>query len=513
MDAGDLSELRRSLADAQSALAALEHTGARPRHRPRFLGAARLLRAIDTIGRHAGPVTLIVGAGASMEADLPSWRELVTRVLRASQPGLPEELRERWVAAVLSEGIVSGAAVAQALATSPSEFRDVVLQALYRGRPSRAYVPGAISQQVAWWKHRFGRDVRIATFNYDDMLEQALEQHGPVRAAVDARAEGTRTAVVRHLHGRLHDGAQDLDFVLSDDDYARFPLHPRWQDEVMRDALEHSMCVFVGLSFTDPNLTRWIHRSAPRSGPPRIALFSRQGSPRLAPDVREELERTTARRWAAAGVDVVFTDFFGELGQVLHEAALVREGGPPAPFVTRALERHGAATSLITPTGARRFLAAQRAAASWLHDVVDGVRTIVAAAGGDLGSEQLAVGLWVADHPRGEVLLAATSDRAMTDRASLQPIPMAYISSWAAVEAITRGVVVESHPEVYATRWRYVRGLPLVADDGRAGRIAVGAVTLTSTSPSTESALNRLPPGARNDIDRLLIEQTVRVFA
>jgi hypothetical protein len=513
MDVGDLSELRRSLADAQSALAALEHTGGRAPHRPRFLGAADLPTTIDRIGGHAGPVTLIVGAGASMEADLPSWRELVTRVLRASRPGLPDELRERWVAAVLSEGIVSGAAVAQALAASPLAFRDLVLQALYRGRPSRAYVPGAISQQVAWWKHRFGRDVRIATFNYDNMLEQALEQHGPARSAVDARPEGARTAVVRHLHGRLHDGAQDLDFVLSDDDYARFPLHPRWQDEVMREALEHSMCVFVGLSFTDPNLTRWIHRSAPGPGPPRIALFSRQGSPRLAPDVREELERTTARRWAAAGVDVVFTDFFGELGQVLHEAALVRAGGTLAPFATRAQERHAAATRLITPAGARRFPDAQRAAASWLQDVVDGVRAIVTAAGGDLGGEQLAIGLWVADHPRGEVLLAATSDRAMTDRASLQPIPMAYVSSWTAVEAITRGVIVESHPEVYATRWRYVRGLPLVADDGQAGRIAVGAVTLTSTSPSADSALSRLPPKAQSDIDQLLVDETIEAFA
>jgi hypothetical protein len=512
MDVGDLSELRRSLADAQSALAALEHAGGSSRPRPRFLGAADLRRTIDTIGRHAGPVTLIVGAGASMEADLPSWRELVTRVLRASRPGLADELRERWVAAVLSEGIVSGAAVAQALAAAPPQFRRLVLEALYGGQPSRAFLPGAISQQVAWWKHRFGRDVRIATFNYDDLIEQALERFGPVRSAIDARPEGARTAVVRHLHGRLHDGAQDLDFVLSDDDYARFPLEPRWQDRVMRDALEHSMCVFVGLSFTDPNLTRWIHRSAPRSGPPRIALFSRQGSPRLAPEVRTELEQTTARRWAAAGVDVVFTDFFGELGQVLHEAALVRDGAALAAFAPRAQQRHAAVSDLITPSGARRFPRAQRAAAAWLHGVVDGARAIVAAAGGDLRGEQLAVGLWVADHRHGEVVLAATSDRAMTDRASLQPIPMTYVSSWTAVEAMTRGVVVESHPEVYATRWRYVRGLPLVADDGRAGRVAVGAVTLTSTALFADSALERLPPEALSDIDDLLVGQAVRAF-
>jgi hypothetical protein len=71
---------------------------------------------------------------------------------------------------------------------------------------------------------------------------------------------------------------------------------------------------------------------------------------------------------------------------------------------------------------------------------------------------------------------------------------------------------VESHPEVYATRWRYVRGLPLVADDGQAGRVAVGAVTLASTARFAESALQRLPPEALSDVDALLVDQTVRVF-
>jgi hypothetical protein len=513
MNAGDLSELRSALGDAHSALAALGgDTHAAPGEHARFLGSNALQSAIEAIGGHDGPVTLIVGAGASMEADLPSWRALVMRVLDDSRRDLDDDLRARWAAAVVSEGVVSAAAVAQALADSPEAFRACVLQALYAGRPSRAYLPGAISQQVAWWKHRFGTDVTVATFNYDDLLEQALERYGHVRSAADARAEGTRTAVVRHLHGRLHDGAQDLDFVLSDDDYARFPLKRRWQDPVMRDALEHTMCVFVGLSFTDPNLTRWIQRSAATKGPPRIALFSRQASPRLAHDVRRELEHTTAARWRAAGVDVVFTDFFGELGQVLHEAALVREGEAIPRFRERAQARHARATALLTPVGRRRFGTAQRLASDWLRDVVDGVRGIVAGAGIDLRDEQLGAGLWLADHRRGEVLCAVTSDRAMTDRASLQPIRMTYVSPWAAVEAITRGVVVERRLDVYATRWRYVRSVPLVADDGRAGRLSVGAVTLTSNA-SNVSALEDLPEDVSADIDRLLAAQGLGAFA
>jgi hypothetical protein len=512
MDAADVADLRRTLADAQELVAGLEPRGPRTGARPRFLRSTELREAVQAIGGHDGPITLIVGAGASMEADLPSWGALVARVLHASRPRLDEDLRARWVAAVLSEGVVSGAAVAQALAPSQPAFRDRVVRELYRGRRSRAYVPGAISEQVAWFKRRFPADVTIATFNYDDLLEQALEPHGAVRAAVDDAPEAPGEAAVRHLHGRLHDGHHDDDFVLSDDDYARFPLRPRWQDRVMRRALERSMCVFVGLSFTDPNLTRWIHRSDVDGGPPRIALFSRQSSPRLAPDVRRELELTTAQRWGQAGVRVVFTDFFGELGQVLHEAALVRAGDPVPPFAARAQRRQAVASRLLTPAGSQRFPAAQRAAADWLRGVVDGVQAIIRSNRVRFRDEQLAVGVWLADHGRGEVLLAATSDRAMTDRASLQPIPMELLSPWAGVETVTRGVVVEQHPDVYATRWRYARGLPLVVEDGRAGRTAVGAVTLTSTRPYAESVFARLHASVQDEVDAFVVAQALGVF-
>jgi hypothetical protein len=59
----------------------------------------------------ANDVTLIVGAGASMEASLPSWPALIERLLRRVAEGHPslmtEEAKAAWIAARFSAKICS----------------------------------------------------------------------------------------------------------------------------------------------------------------------------------------------------------------------------------------------------------------------------------------------------------------------------------------------------------------------------------------------------------------------
>jgi hypothetical protein len=513
MDEGVLEELRGRLTEAQQLRQELAQANRRPTSRRRYLHDRSTREAIDLIGGHDGPVTIICGAGASVEAGLPSWWGLVRDLLSASRPNLERGVRERWADAVLTDSLVAGAAVAQAHAASQEEFRDRVFDRLYDGGSSADFEPGAIAQQVAWWKRRFPDEVTLATFNYDDLLERSLAPHMPARGVAANDPEPAGEALVYHLHGRLYDAERDLDFVLSDDDYARFPLSPRWQDAVMGRALEETLCVFVGLSFTDPNLTRWIHRSAVTGGPGSIALFSRQSSPRLPADVRRELEASTTRRWRAAGVDVVFTDFFGEIAQVLHEAALLREGGALADFRSRAAGVHAGAQRLLLPTGSRRLPAAQLSASRWMTDLVDGVREIARSSGVRFRDEQIGAGLWLADHGAGELTLAASSDRAITERRSVRPVRLDLASQWAAVEAVTRGAAVQRDPDVYASRWRYVRGLPLIVHEDDPGRLVAGALTLTSTRPLGRSVFSRLRREVRLDIDDFAVDHALRAFA
>ncbi len=206
----------------------------------------------------------------------------------------------------------------------------------------------------------------------------------------------------------------------------------------MRSALD-GVCVFIGLSFTDQNLLRWIYRS---TGTDHIAVLARQSSPRLAPDVRRELR--------------------------------VRYSGtPPARQRNRPLGRL-------------------------------------------LRDNALGLGLWGLDYDNREVTLWASSDRVHVDASTITAVPLAWASEWVAVEAITQGSVVEWDPDVYASRWRSVRGIPLIwTGPEERERILVGAATLTTTKSAGSSifdAAEQLAPGIRKVIDRSLHDQLVRLW-
>ena len=63
-------------------------------------------------------------------------------------------------------------------------------------------------------------------------------------------------------------------------------------------------------------------------------------------------------------------------------------------------------------------------------------------------------------------------------------------SRWVGVLAILQGVAVEQDPAVYTTRWRFIRGIPIIVRDP--GRCLVGSLTLTSATPLGDSSLVRV---------------------
>lgn len=366
-------------------------------------------------------------------------------------------------------------------------------------------------------KRRFHEDVEIVTANYDGLLEAALDEAlrddgREVVSYVRGRDEPDNAAAVWHIHGRLmlRPGSRNQwrktgRLVLSEASYADVP-HGEFPESFMRERLKGRLCVFVGLSLTDPNFIRWIYRYGDPSYR-HVALFVRQGSPQYAPEVRERLEDAARVRWRRCGVRACFVEYFGEVAQLLHEAGLRRAGIGHEPFRARAAARLANGRAAVALDDSTLFQAKQQEASEWLRNRLIDVRDIAGGFGTDMGGEHLGLALWGVDHASGEVALWAAHDRVFSDPGVLESRQMERDSRWVAVAAATHGVAVEQDPAIYASRWRAIRGVPVVAAaENGDERVVCGVLTLTSRTPLEESRLGsaNAESGLLNALDRFL---------
>jgi hypothetical protein len=415
-----------------------------------------------------------------------------------------------WLDAGAESGLLGMAATARALAGSDEEFVAQVERHLYRGKGPSHFDPGPLAREIAAWKRDYP-EIQLATFNYDTLLERALSDAGlHVHAREDNHPERDGVAAVRHLHGLLTGNPSSDAVILTERDYATWP-DGTWQDAFMRDALD-GVCVFLGLSFTDQNLLRWIYRA---TGAGHVAVLARQSAPRLSAAVRRELEAGTRARLRRANVGAYWADFYAELAQLMHEARRSRgPGRPPAPYPARAQKRALQGRRRCLP--ATGLEARQRKVREILSSSLSGVRAALQSVGADASDAVLGLGLWGIDYDERDVTLWGSSDRIHVDYSTVTGVPLAWDSEWVSVEAITQGSVVQRDTDTYATRWRSVRGIPLVwTGSGQRERILVGAATLTTTQPSGGSIFDQaeeLAPGIRRTIDIALQDQLVGLW-
>jgi hypothetical protein len=478
---------------------------------------AGLDAAIDRLAGHDGPIAFFVGAGVSMEAGLPSWNTLLERLLASLGEDLEESERQRWMDATLREGTLAAAAIAQSL-YDPEVFPRAVRRALYRERSPDHYAPGALAQQIAWLKAQLGPRLRLLTVNYDGLLEAALSEQGlnPV-SYVRAEPEPPGRAAVWHLHGRLMHRPGSSSWmrtgrlVLSESDYVQ-STYGTWPQEFVAHQLDEALCVFVGLSMTDPNFIRWLARYGKADGKGSVVIFVRQGAYEVDVAVRDKLEASAAARWARYGLEPVRANYYGEVAQLLHEVGLGISAGDALPFHERAERHYELGRNSLAPRG-DDFGEAQRDASEWLQHRVADVRRVVGGAGVDLGREEIGLGLWAVNHERGVAELWVTSDRALTNPAAVEERPLHVFSHWVGVAALTQGIPVEQGVSVYTSRWQFVRAIPVIVEPTTA-RCVVGSVTLTSTAPLESCALSveKAPPGLLAEIDRLLGESAAEFF-
>jgi hypothetical protein len=452
-------------------------------------------------------LTVMLGAGASIEAGLPSWPTLVERLLvraageRELLDAKDTRARERWVAeAVRRDGYLGAAAIVEAL--SDGALATWVPEALYGpGRTANDYVPGPICRQLPRLADAFGAGFEVMTTNYDDLAELALRDD-PIRPRValpyvgkhlDAEAGAVQ---VVHLHGYAgRDGAAGS-LVLAEGDYQQMQQTTSWQEARVRAALDQGMFVFVGTSLVDPNLVRYLYGSATEGAPPRYAIFVRQDTyeadvPAGVPAAREA---AVEARWAAVGVTAVFVDHYIDVAQLLYEMARAKDRGDAyVPLPERARDwTQQIAENILGLHDDRAFVRGQDVLSAQLRSALAAAVRTAERLENRRWEETLALTLWLVDADGGHLVNRATTDRLHLDRNTVEPVVIEEHARWVAVRSFCRGLPLAEARDIYASRWHFIRGLPLIVDSATHGRIPVGCLTTASMANRATTMLNRM---------------------
>lgn len=472
----------------------------------------RLIRDFST----SNALVALVGAGASVESGLPSWKELVEAALlrAASDAGfsLTDDEKASWVSDTIRRDDLLGAmAIADALIKEPisSWLPDI----LYSGKGADAYQPGPISRQVANLRAAFGDHLDIATTNYDDLLEVALERHRDIKVPIvpftgdQSKRPRTEHVAVAHPHGYYGRTGHHGQTILTLEQYHRSQRGSSWQETHLGEKIMEKDCLFVGMSMTDSNILRYLDFYAQRKQR-HAALIVRQRQPDATLALQSAHEVSIAARWAKRGVKAVFLDHYADIAYVLHEIAYCREVGRNSykPLDVRCAKWISSVERLlIAPGNPGRFRKGQEAMNDVLRETLGAALNAVAESGVDITRDKLAMSLWLLSRDGTRLTCWSSTDRLQIDSDTIVPVPLDEESKWIAVSAVCKGTQVVGVPggatPTSTSRWGYIVGLPLHVKPPNDGILPIGCLTIASMQSREDTILTNMPEDVQASVN------------
>jgi len=229
-----------------------------------------------------GELTLVCGAGVSAGAGVPTWSILLNELLgsligRKLQTELKDNEDRKLLAQLYQDHFgPSSLVVGQYLKNGlGDDFMATIRGALYSESLKSSELLDAISDLCRPQRSRESLN-SIITFNFDDLIERSLESKQiKYRSIFGEGQKADRSELpIYHVHGFLpRDGQleKENEIVFSEDAYHSQFIDPfSWSNLTQLNLLSHNVCLFVGLSLSDPNLRRLLDVSM-RKNPDRLA--------------------------------------------------------------------------------------------------------------------------------------------------------------------------------------------------------------------------------------------------
>lgn len=218
-------------------------------------------------------IVLFVGAGASYEANIPTWNTLISELyvslidkqLNIHQIEINDEDKEKIKESVVNQNGNSPLIQTGFLKNFFKEnFDESVREILYKNVVETSGLLEEIGQLCIPNRGKLGIRA-IIDYNFDDLIERNLKRLRVKHQSIYAEAmhPDLDALGVYHVHGFLPQDKEDYNdlgntlLVFSEDGYHKLMLDPyNWANISQLNFMVNNTCLFIGLSMTDPNMRR-----------------------------------------------------------------------------------------------------------------------------------------------------------------------------------------------------------------------------------------------------------------
>lgn len=230
-------------------------------------------RLIDA--HRAQSLVLCLGAGVSIPYGLPDWNTLLQELLlttlsESSQvtDDKADALAKLYTAVFAPNPLIAARYLAtyyRKRSNQPLAFESAIRDVLYRNVQSGAHAELFSEIRRLSTAHRNDPILNsVITYNFDDLLERSLcdfDRAFPFKAVFSVGDNPSPAELpIYHVHGYLPSQGnltKKHSIAFSDDQYhEQYQDVYRWSNMVQIMKFKDNTCLFVGTSFTDPNLRR-----------------------------------------------------------------------------------------------------------------------------------------------------------------------------------------------------------------------------------------------------------------
>ena len=198
-----------------------------------------------------------VGSGVSVDAGLPSWKELYSLAVKGLTGHTPESV-EILDLAVLFENLIQ------------DHGREAV-HTQVKTQLNNITIPGDLHKLVALWPFR-----NYVTTNYDPLLDAVLRDYAGWISVGNSAPETRRISkdvsnTIWHPHGMIGLPDHDSRLIISQNDYDEYYAISSLVKEALQSVLRMHHFVFIGFGFNDPDLLQLLRIVSRVSDPSKPA--------------------------------------------------------------------------------------------------------------------------------------------------------------------------------------------------------------------------------------------------